>query len=72
MVDITLDNLGVNVSEAVYVGDSDVDILTARNSDMKCISVTWGFRSRDFLIESSAEILADKPADILELIKSSI
>ena len=72
MVAITLDNLGVNVSEAVYVGDSDVDILTARNSDMKCISVTWGFRSRDFLIESSAEILVDKPADILELIQSSI
>ena len=72
MVDITLNNLGVSVNEAVYVGDSDVDILTARNSDMKCISVTWGFRSRDFLIESGADILADKPADIPELIKNSI
>ncbi len=41
--------LGLSAEEAVYVGDSEVDILTARNCGMKCISVTWGFRSREVL-----------------------
>ena len=50
---------------AVYVGDSDVDILTARNSGLPCISVLWGFRSRDFLLAHGATTFAERPADIL-------
>ena len=45
---------------AVYVGDSDVDIATARNAGLPCISVTWGFRDEDFLLAHGAtEIVAD-------------
>ena len=52
-------------SDIVYIGDSDVDIETARNSGLPCISVLWGFRSRDFLLAHGATTFAEHPADIL-------
>ncbi len=58
--------LGGTVAETIYVGDSDVDIKTAQNSFMSCISVTWGFRSREFLIQNGAKIIIDKPSQIFE------
>ncbi len=54
--------------DAVYVGDSDVDILTAKNSGMPCISVTWGFRDREFLTKCGAEYIIDKPDEIFEVL----
>lgn len=57
--------LGVTTEGTVYIGDSDVDIETARNSGMPCISVLWGFRDRDFLLQHGATTLVDTPADIL-------
>ncbi len=57
--------LGVTADGAVYIGDSDVDVMTAHNSGMPCISVLWGFRDKDFLIESGATTFAETPADIL-------
>lgn len=51
----------------VYVGDSDVDLETARNSGLPCISVLWGFRSREFLLAHGATTFAERPADILSL-----
>lgn len=50
--------------DAVYVGDSDVDIMTAKNSKMLCISVTWGFRDEKFLLENGATILINAPSEI--------
>ena len=50
---------------AVYVGDSDVDLATARNSGLPCISVLWGFRDRDFLLAHGATTFAEHPLDIL-------
>lgn len=50
--------------DAVYVGDSDVDIMTAKNSKMPCISVTWGFRDKKFLLENDATILINAPSEI--------
>ena len=52
---------------AVYVGDSDVDLATAQNSGLPCISVLWGFRDRDFLLAHGATIFAEHPLDILRL-----
>lgn len=57
--------LGVTTEGAVYIGDSDVDIETARNSGMPCISVLWGFRDRDFLLQHGTKTLVDTPTDIL-------
>ena len=64
----TLEFLGVAKERAVYVGDSEVDVLTARNAGLDCIAVTWGFRSRAELIEAGATVLIDKPMDILNLL----
>lgn len=58
--------LGVTAERAVYIGDSDVDIDTARNSGMPCISVLWGFRDKEFLLEHGATTLVSTPEEILE------
>jgi phosphoglycolate phosphatase len=63
-----LKELGVTAEGAVYIGDSDVDIQTARNCGMPCISVTWGLRDKDFLLQSGAEILVDTPERLLGVI----
>ena len=60
-----LKTLGVGKEDAVYVGDSDVDIQTARNSGLPCISVLWGFRDRSFLQQHGAEIFISTPSDLL-------
>ena len=57
--------LGASINECIYVGDSDVDIMTAKNSKMPCISVTWGFRSIDFLKKSGANIIVNSPSEII-------
>lgn len=61
-----LELLGSSVEEAVYVGDSEVDIATARNAGLPCIAVLWGFRDREFLISKGATVLAEN-ADEVEM-----
>lgn len=61
-----LKQLGVSHEGAVYIGDSDVDIETAKNSKLPCISVLWGFRSRKFLIEHGATMLLESPLELLK------
>lgn len=68
MVEAALRQLGVSKEEAIYIGDSDVDLQTASNAGLPCISVLWGFRSRDFLVAHGATILAEKPQDVLTLV----
>ncbi|MDD6976983.1 MAG: HAD-IIIA family hydrolase [Prevotellaceae bacterium] len=58
--------LGVDKTDAVYVGDSDVDIATAKNCGIPCISVLWGFRDKDFLIEHGAQTFVNHPSELLE------
>lgn len=60
-----LRQLGVGEEGAVYVGDSDVDIATAQNSNLPCISVLWGFRDRDFLLQHGASTLISAPKELL-------
>lgn len=60
-----LSQLGVGQEGAVYVGDSDVDIQTARNSGLPCISVLWGFRDREFLLAHGAETFVSQPLELL-------
>ena len=61
-----LKELGSEISESVYVGDSDVDIKTAANAGIDSVIVDWGFRSREFLIESGAELIISNPLELLE------
>lgn len=62
--------LGVTADGAVYIGDSEVDIQTAKNCDMDCISVTWGFKDTDFLLANDAKTLAHTPDQLLGLLLS--
>lgn len=64
----------LNVSKdcAVYCGDSDVDIQTASNAGIACVSVTWGFRSKEFLLAHGARYFADSPKDVLPLAQTII
>ena len=63
-----LKELGVTTEGAVYVGDSDVDIRTAENCGMDCLSVTWGLRDEDFLLENGAKTLVHAPSDLIPVI----
>ena len=66
-VEEALRQLNADRAHAVYIGDSDVDIQTARNSGLPCISVLWGFRDQDFLLAHGATTLVANPSDILSL-----
>lgn len=57
--------LGVEPHDSIYVGDSDTDILTAKNAGISCLSVTWGFRDRQFLIEHGATTFISSPEEII-------
>ena len=60
----TMESLGASSSETVYIGDSDVDIKTGIAAGIDYISVDWGFRSRDFLIENGAGLIFSDPASL--------
>ena len=65
-----LRKVNVAPSEAVYIGDSEVDILTANHAGMDMVIVTWGFRDKDFLIKSGATVLADSTEELEDLLLS--
>lgn len=60
--------LNIDRTKSIYIGDSEVDIQTAKNSKMKSIIVDWGFRDRKFLYEHGAEVIVSNPSEILDII----
>ena len=60
--------LGVRREEALYVGDSEVDVQTAQNAGLEMVGVTWGYRSRELLLSAGAKVLVDRPEEILGLV----
>lgn len=69
MVRLALEELGVSAGGALYVGDSDVDIATARNSGLPCLSVSWGFRSEVFLLQHGATHIIHSPSQLPGFVK---
>lgn len=63
-----LRKLDFEKKDAVYIGDSDVDVATADNAGMDSIIVTWGFREKDFLCQKGAKVFADTTDDIIKII----
>ncbi|MFI3142411.1 MAG: HAD-IIIA family hydrolase [Clostridia bacterium] len=63
--------LGVNESEALYVGDSEVDVQTAKNAGLKCIGVTWGFRDKAELLAAGADFIANEARKICSIVLDS-
>lgn len=74
MVNLAMNELSALYGEpvtrdnSVYIGDSDVDVATARNSNLPCISVLWGFRDKEFLTEHGATIFASDPMEIVRIL----
>lgn len=64
-----LKELHATLEEAVYVGDSDVDVETAHNSGLSCIGVAWGFRGRQVLEAAGADWIIEEPAELITLLK---
>ncbi|BCR22086.1 HAD family hydrolase [Borrelia sp. HM] len=55
--------------EIAYIGDSDIDMMTAKNAGFLPIGVSWGFRTRDELKENGAKYILNSPSELLEIIK---
>lgn len=66
-VNTVMKYLNTNKSDTVYIGDSEVDIETAKNADIDCISVDWGFREHDYLIKMGASVIV---SDVMSLEKA--
>ena len=70
MILYALKKIGKTVDEAVYIGDSEVDVTTAKNTNIPCISVSWGFRDKNILEAAGAEIIVDTPDELLKALKN--
>ena len=63
-----IDTAGVEPNETLHIGDSGVDMQTAHAAGVQAVGVTWGFRSREELVECGADVIVDTPKQILDLI----
>ena len=68
MVWRAMEKFHLNAEDCVYVGDSEVDIETAKNAGIPCISVLWGFRSREALADAGAMLFAETPDRLLRIL----
>jgi phosphoglycolate phosphatase len=73
-VEEAIKQLNVTKDECVYVGDSEVDHMTALNSNLPCISCLWGFRTKDELLEAGAgsNVFVTDPLQILQVLQEEI
>lgn len=68
MIEVSAQRLGLSPARCLYVGDSEVDVLTARNAGIDCASVSWGYRSRDELRAAGAAVILDTVAALRDWI----
>ena len=66
-----MSQLSAKAETTVYVGDSEVDVQTAKNAGVECICVTWGFRDKKVLEDEGGRIFVDTPAEILAYTKGA-
>ena len=62
----------IGAESCIYVGDSEVDVLTAKNAGVPCLSVLWGFRDQEVLAEAGADNFCERPKDLLKLLKEMV
>jgi len=62
----------IGAERCIYVGDSEVDVLTAKNAGVPCLSVLWGFRDKEILVEAGATHFCEDPADLVNSLKEMI
>ena len=61
--------LGFDSAEIAFIGDSDVDVQTAKNAGMMSVACSWGYRPRDILKKLSPDVIIDKPTELLDVFK---
>lgn len=66
---IMLEKLGLELSDCLYIGDSDVDVFTAKNAGVDMIGVEWGFRGKEELLSAGADLVVKTADEIMEYIK---
>lgn len=62
-----LEKLGVKAEDAIYFGDSDIDVYTAKNAGVESVACSWGYRSFECLLASAPSVIIDKPSYIPKL-----
>ena len=62
----------IGVESCIYVGDSEVDVTTAKNAGVKCLSVLWGFRDEDCIRQAGGEYFCSDPKDLLACLKAML
>ncbi|MBE6818711.1 MAG: HAD family hydrolase [Ruminococcaceae bacterium] len=67
-----IDAIGASPVQALYVGDSDVDIFTAKNCGCFAVGAAWGYRGREELQQNGADFIAEHPSDIIEFVKCKL
>lgn len=72
MVEAAARQLNVPLARCLYVGDTEVDIETAKNAGIDCACVTWGFRTREQLKKAGASIIVDTPGELEGMITSDL
>lgn len=68
IIDLIVEQCGATKEKTFMIGDSGVDIKTAKDAGVHSIGVTWGFRPREELTENGAEYIVDTPEDILKIV----
>lgn len=71
MLEIAARRLGVGLKRCLYVGDSEVDIDTARNAGIDCVCVSWGFRDREALVRAGATRIIDSPEELIGIVEGA-
>ncbi len=72
MLQFAADRLGVPLARCLYVGDSEVDIDTARNAHIDCACVSWGFRTRAQLAQAGATVIVDTPEALAAFVEGAV
>lgn len=70
MLAVAMKEIGADT--CIYVGDSEVDVLTAKNAGVPCLSVLWGFRDKETLVENGAEHFCEDPKNLVACLKEMI
>jgi len=65
-----LQQLGSDKDKTLYVGDSNIDVITAKNAGLNCVGVTWGYRSLETLLEAGADHIIEKPNQLVTLVET--
>jgi len=66
--EMLLEELNVDIEDCLYIGDSEVDVKTAKNAGVDLVAVTWGYRSVEILMDSGAENIVNTPKEILNYV----